>query len=190
MELKESKKEELVDIASKLFYHQGFQATGIKQIIEEAGIAKGTFYSHFKSKEELGLAWLRKRHTVWTKWREDFLAKGSSNPKSQILNLFAFLRDFMQDCDYRGCAFINTMAETPDYSCAMRREVKSHKQSLLDFIQNLVNQIFPDRSKARNKQTASAIFLLFEASMLETQNFADTWPVDVATKQVKELLAK
>lgn len=57
LEMKEtaSKRDELIEIASKLFYQQGYQATGIKQIIDEAGIAKGTFYSHFKSKEELGL---------------------------------------------------------------------------------------------------------------------------------------
>ena len=56
-----SKRDELVGIASDLFYEQGYGATGVKQIIDTAGIAKGTFYSHFTSKEELGLAWLKKR---------------------------------------------------------------------------------------------------------------------------------
>ena len=56
------KREELIEIASRLFYEQGYGATGIKQVIEEAGIAKGTFYSHFRSKEDLGLEWLKLRH--------------------------------------------------------------------------------------------------------------------------------
>ena len=71
--IKQSKRDEIVEIASQLFYRQGYGATGIKQIIEEASIAKGTFYTHFKSKEDLGLEWLRSRHLQWNAWLDDAL---------------------------------------------------------------------------------------------------------------------
>lgn len=38
--------------AKRLFETQGFEQTSVDQIVQEAGIAKGTFYYYFKSKED------------------------------------------------------------------------------------------------------------------------------------------
>ena len=88
---KPSKRDELLDIASTLFYRQGYGATGVKQIIETAGIAKGTFYSHFSSKEEVGLAWLKTRHFEWNAWLEARLGKDKNartrNPHTKEASL-------------------------------------------------------------------------------------------------------
>ena len=48
-----SKRDELVETALRLFYTQGFNATGIDKILAESGVAKMTMYKHFKSKDEL-----------------------------------------------------------------------------------------------------------------------------------------
>ena len=48
-----------------MFHKQGFNSTGINQIIEEAKVAKASFYQHFKSKEDLCVAFLEKRHSFW-----------------------------------------------------------------------------------------------------------------------------
>jgi len=53
------KKKQIIDAATTLFCEHGYQATGIDKVIEKAGIAKMTLYSHFKSKEELILEYLR-----------------------------------------------------------------------------------------------------------------------------------
>ncbi len=46
-------KERILNVASRLFKRNGFSATGIDQIMEEAGLTAGGFYSHFKSKTDL-----------------------------------------------------------------------------------------------------------------------------------------
>ncbi|MEM6772989.1 MAG: helix-turn-helix domain-containing protein, partial [Bacteroidota bacterium] len=51
----------IIKTASRLFYDKGYNLTGINEIIAEAGIAKATLYSHFKSKEDLCLAYLNYR---------------------------------------------------------------------------------------------------------------------------------
>jgi len=43
----------IINIARKLFYSKGFSKTSIQNIINEADIAKGTFYHYFKSKDDL-----------------------------------------------------------------------------------------------------------------------------------------
>lgn len=46
-------KERILNVASRLFKKNGFAATGIDQIMEEAGLTAGAFYAHFKSKTDL-----------------------------------------------------------------------------------------------------------------------------------------
>ena len=49
----EKRKQELLKIAYDLFLSKGYENTSVDFIIEEAGIAKGTFYYYFESKEQL-----------------------------------------------------------------------------------------------------------------------------------------
>ena len=48
----ERRKQELLDIAYRLFISRGYENTSIDDIIDEAGIAKGTYYYYFESKEQ------------------------------------------------------------------------------------------------------------------------------------------
>ncbi len=47
------RKKELLDISQQLFNERGYEATPISAILAAAGVAKGTFYHYFKSKEDL-----------------------------------------------------------------------------------------------------------------------------------------
>ena len=49
----ENRKRELLQIAYRLFLSNGYEHTSVDEIIEEAGIAKGTFYYYFESKERM-----------------------------------------------------------------------------------------------------------------------------------------
>ena len=49
----EVRKKELIDAALKLFMKKGYEQTAVSDIVKEIGVAQGTFYYHFKSKNEL-----------------------------------------------------------------------------------------------------------------------------------------
>jgi AcrR family transcriptional regulator len=49
----EEKRESIVQAALKLFEEKGYHATKVSDIVREAGIAQGTFYLYYKSKEDL-----------------------------------------------------------------------------------------------------------------------------------------
>ena len=49
----EERKNEILDVAEQLFVEKGFDNTSTNDIINEIGIARGTLYYHFKSKEEI-----------------------------------------------------------------------------------------------------------------------------------------
>lgn len=44
---------ELLDAAQQLFFERGYERTSVNDIISKIGVAKGTFYHYFKSKEDL-----------------------------------------------------------------------------------------------------------------------------------------
>ena len=46
----------LVDVAARVFAGRGYVATTFGELIEAAGVSKGAFYFHYRSKEQLALA--------------------------------------------------------------------------------------------------------------------------------------
>jgi hypothetical protein len=94
----------------------------------------------------------------------------------------------MGECDFRGCAFLNTLAETPEPDSPLREQVREHKQGLHDFFRSLVNEHHASLTAAQQEQIATTIFLLFEASIVHMQNFRSDWPLQAAKKQVTTLL--
>lgn len=62
----ESARERIVEIAADLFLKQGYGATGIAQILEAAGILRGSLYYHFPTKEDLLIATLEwRKRMMW-----------------------------------------------------------------------------------------------------------------------------
>lgn len=49
----EERKKEILDVAEELFTAKGYDNTSTTDILDRVGIARGTLYYHFKSKEEI-----------------------------------------------------------------------------------------------------------------------------------------
>lgn len=49
----QERKNEILDVAGRLFAQKGYDSTSTNDILEEIGIARGTLYYHFKSKEDI-----------------------------------------------------------------------------------------------------------------------------------------
>ena len=50
------KRDDLIRVGRDLIVRQGFNATGLSDILTTAGVPKGSFYYYFESKEDFGLA--------------------------------------------------------------------------------------------------------------------------------------
>src|SRR5262245_10413327 len=62
----ESSRERIIEVAADLFLKQGYGATGIAQILDAAGILRGSLYYHFPTKEDLLLATLQwRKKMMW-----------------------------------------------------------------------------------------------------------------------------
>lgn len=80
-ENKKKKKDALFNTAYDLFTTKGINSTAISDIVEKAGVAKGTFYLYFKDKYDI------KNKLVAHKTNELFTAAGDALEESGITNL-------------------------------------------------------------------------------------------------------
>jgi AcrR family transcriptional regulator len=134
------KKQLLVKSALRLFYENGINSVGINEILQVSGVAKKTLYNHFKSKEELIIATLKLRDSIFLCWLEAALKNSSSN--SELVNrLFFALTLWFQNktpqlSHFRGCFFINTAVEYSDQDCDISRYCREHKFNVRNIIAN------------------------------------------------------
>lgn len=105
-------RERILEAAYDLFAHQGTRSVGVDAIIERSGVAKMTLYRHFKSKQDLVLAFLDRRETLWTEdWLIREVSVRATDPKERLLAIFDAYHDWFQIEDFEGCAFINVLLE-------------------------------------------------------------------------------
>ena len=184
-----SPKERILKAVDCLFYEQGYRATGINQIIAEAQVAKASFYQHFPSKEALVLEYIEAYNTnLRTKLRQ--LEKQCPEPRANILALFDLIADFAQQAECRGCAFLNITAEFSQPESKPRQLIARFKTELKIYIEQLVLKALPEDISPESAQTlATAVYLLFEAALVESRVHHDIWPIQASKAAVCQLLS-
>jgi AcrR family transcriptional regulator len=105
-----SARERLLAAANELFYAEGVQTVGIDRIIERAGVAKGSLYNVFGSKEELVAAYLASRHDGTTARLTQAIER-FDDPCQKILAVFDAQAQLFEQPDFNGCAFIAASTE-------------------------------------------------------------------------------
>ena len=180
-------RERILKTADRLFYEQGYLATGINQIIAEAQVAKASFYQHFPSKEDLAIAYLEMRNATLLK-RVRQGVEVQQDPKMRVMALFSLLRNFAEQTNFRGCAFLNMASEFPDRSSYVREIIVQHKTTLRNYIETLIRAALPDEPEETVKTKANTTFILLEGSLVESQNYGNTWPIEAAEIAVQQLL--
>lgn len=165
----------IIKTASDLFYKNGYNLTGINQIISEAGIAKATLYNHFKSKEDICVSYLQYKNVTFLELINDFCQSKEAG-KPQILGIFDFLSQFFKDKDFNGCWCINTISELPKENQKIRQEIQQHKQEFISFIEALVAKNLSLRDTEVNTLTKH-IYLLYEGAVAESHLHGKNWPI-------------
>ena len=185
-------RDRIIETALDLFYRQGYLATGINQIIAESHVAKATFYSNCPSKEALCVAYLQARHGIWMGWLKDHV-KNSKTDKEKLLAVFSFLKQWMQESKFRGCAFLNIASEVPLKDSKIRDEVIKHKNGL----QKYLNEIIVDTCDSKNisktmntESIAKVVYVLVEGAIVSSQNYSEVWPIESAQEVVEKLLTE
>ena len=87
---KENKRKDLLNAAFDLFIANGFHNTSIADIVQKAGIAKGTFYLYFKDKTDIRNRLISSKATLLF---QNAWIKLNQTPLTQLDEQFIFLTD-------------------------------------------------------------------------------------------------
>ena len=113
--------ERILETADRLFYLQGIRAVGVDTIAAEIGISKRTLYNHFPSKDALVAAYLERRFVQ--------PRPSDKSPVEQILGTFDSLERRFGSKDFRGCPFVNAVAELGTEDRSVKKIAVAFKES-------------------------------------------------------------
>ena len=183
-------REKIVEAATELFYHQGYQATVVNEIVEKAGVSKPTFYAHFPSKDDLCLTYLDARRDLAIRNIMNGL-RNAETPYERFLSPIRTLRTVMMDSDYRGCSHYNMLIEIADSTSAVAKEVRGFNDAFRALLKKLSEEVLASDAHyaALNPSyVADAYYLIFCGAIMFSQEYRATWPLELAESQVAALL--
>jgi AcrR family transcriptional regulator len=123
----------ILDTVDRLFYSRGIRAIGVDTIADEVGISKRTLYNHYPSKDELITAYLARR----------LQPRGYSDesPAEQILGDFNRLERSFADPGFRGCPFVNAVAELKEPKHAANKIALAFKERRREWFRELLSRL-------------------------------------------------
>jgi AcrR family transcriptional regulator len=160
-----SKRERLIAVAADLFARNGYHATGIDLILEKAGVAKKTLYTHFRSKEELIIAVLRHHDSVFRNGFMREVEQAAAAPRERLLAIFDVAEAWFRGSDFYGCMFINAVGEYSLEDTPIRQACKEFKTLMRNYFEKLSR----DAGAADPEQLADRLALLLEGAIVTAQ---------------------
>jgi TetR/AcrR family transcriptional repressor of nem operon len=117
-------KEKIVESAAKLILVKGYNHTGLKEILDTAGVPKGSFYYYFKNKEDLAIYLLQYYYENIEKMMDKAFEENSKQP---ILAIKEFMNNFtitfVEKGFTGGCGIGNMGQELSDTEEMVRKKV-------------------------------------------------------------------
>ena len=140
MNIKHSK-EEILKTGMELFRLNGYCKTGTTEILQAAGISRGSFYNFFKDKDDFGVQ-VVSFYTKWaTDYMEELLADQSVSALSRLENMF---KDFIQgykEVEYKwGCLLVGMTQELGMVHSMFSEAVKVNFEEMVRPVRECIEQ--------------------------------------------------
>src|SRR3954471_3113857 len=169
--------ERILETADRLFYLRGIRAVGVDTIAAEIGISKRTLYNHFPSKDELIAAYLARRFTR--------APESDKPPVDQVLGTFDRLERGFASKGFRGCPFVNAVAELGAEDQSVKKIAIAFKESRRLWFRDLLVQL----NVADTEGLATQLTLLVDGSIAQDL-VRDDPAMARAAKQAAKVLLK
>lgn len=152
--------ERLLAAGLELFLHQGYNATGIQQITDQAGVPKGSFYNHFSSKEVFGAAIVDRYAEFSRRSWQHMMRTAPAEPVPAIRHVFKQMQDHHARNGFSaGCLIGNFAAEIALASDVCRERLLVAQLAWRERLAGLINE-GQKRGTIRDDMAAKALSAL------------------------------
>jgi AcrR family transcriptional regulator len=170
--------------ADDLFYAHGISGVVMSDVRDASGVSMRRLYDMYPSKRDLVAAWLTNRHDTWMAWFTATVERHIEAGADPVLATFDAIGEWVTTPGYRGCAFINSLAETSEIGESHRTIIATHKR---DFTENLARLVLRDHPKTPPWFPA-ALAVVVDGAIVQCTVFANTEPLDAARSAVHQLV--
>ena len=174
----EERKNEILDVAEQLFVEKGFDNTSTNDIINEVGIARGTLYYHFKSKEEILDAMVERI-------RRDKIAQAATIVANRKLPLLERLSGAVMVLNIEGDVGVEVLEQIhmPENALLHQKMQERVISGVVPVIASLIEEgnasgIFD------TKYPSDAVEMIITYSSMAFDNLADLSPEDMQKKSM------
>lgn len=185
---KETTKDRILTHAARIMRKKGFNNTGIQEILQSAGVPKGSFYFYFKSKDDLGLA-LIDYHAKSLAAKHAPVLKSTETPPLQRLKQFFEGTRLLcnQEEGISGCPIGNLTQEMGILSDAFQVKLRGVFNIMKDAIRECLEEA-RDRHeidlKLDSDETADFILNSWQGALLRMKAEGNAQPLLLFEKMV------
>jgi AcrR family transcriptional regulator len=134
-------RDRILDTVDRLFYEEGIRAVGVHRVVEESHVTRVTLYRHFPAKDDLVVAYLRRRAEGDRQQVEQVRAAHAGDPRETLRELARVLVETGFEAMPRGCPFINAAAEFSDVRHPARRVVTEHRNWFTGVLEGVLREL-------------------------------------------------
>ena len=177
-----------------LVYRKGYVNTGIQEILAAANIPKGSFYHHFKSKEDFGLSIIEYWSQFYQAQVDAHLLDDSIPALDRLKRFYDSFRRLMeaQDCKF-GCPYGNLAQEMSSINDAFRQKLEERLQAMKSPVVKCLDQARQAGElsiDAMSEDLADFIINSWEGVIITVKVTGNTRSWDVFDRMIFEVLLK
>jgi TetR/AcrR family transcriptional repressor of nem operon len=185
---KDNTKDRILAQAAQIIHKKGFNNTGIQEILESAGVPKGSFYFYFKSKEDLGLALVDYYAEGFRSMWQTVLGASEMRHLKRLERFFEETRVMQEQDEWKsGCPIGNLTQEMGALNEAFQARLKKVLDGMKAAIRTCLAeaQLEGDISPALDPDaTADFILNSWEGALLRTKAEGHTGPLVLFQKMI------
>lgn len=193
MSKRELKKDHLLDAGLQVMATRGYNGTSIKDIVDAAGVPKGSFYTYFKSKEDFAVDALEKVTDERIQQGRHLLANRNIPPLERLTLFFQGNAGGCEKGVTGGCFIGNMCQEMSDSSEVIRLKVRQMLRNSTHAIEDVLEEARMDgsfRCAIGSPMMAEFLFNAWEGTLMRMKASKCREPMDAFLALLPEILGK
>lgn len=178
-------RQRILDTASALFYARGVRAVGVDLVVDESGVAKTSLYRHFRTKDDLVVAFLEREDVeFWAQW-DEVAARHAPDASAEIEAHMRWIARRLARANYRGCPQINVAAEFAEADHPAREVSRRHMLAMRKRLAELARRL----GAARPGELAAQLGVLVNGAFVSASMLAPDEATRVLLGSARALVA-
>lgn len=164
----------IMDVAQQMVLQVGLTGASVEKVIDGAGVTKGTFFYHFKTKHDLAASLIERYANEDQRHFHDFMDKAEQLARDPLQQLLIFIGLFIEMTEkledpFPGCLYAaycyQSGAISPDVMARVEQMMHFWRDRLSQKLE-AVSRAYPSRIPVSHSQVADHVLTTFEGAFI------------------------